>query len=291
MSPTSADEAEKEVSVSAACTTYTGRVPKSNLGAFIVADLTEAESLSSPVEAYKRPVGSHGLLLAVAYGLSAEQAGDTASQMAVGALARYLVTAPNERPMSGWLNQGLRSAGREVRLAGQSNTAYRGMGAAIVAAVVHYEQVVTGQVGDAHGYLIRGREVRQLTKDQTHKQARPSADVQCGEEVADGTPRRNVIRAVGAEYPCQPCLSFVMIERGDNLLLCSGNLSEKVDDAEVRDIVRETSSPGEACRRLVALADERGAEGDVTLIVARFDGAGWPLTGPGEAREIQVGYL
>ncbi len=57
---------EEGMSASLACFTDSGGVRKSNQDAFIITDLTEAESVSSPGELLKRPVGPHGLLLAVA---------------------------------------------------------------------------------------------------------------------------------------------------------------------------------------------------------------------------------
>jgi protein phosphatase len=49
-------------------------------------------------------------------------------------------------------------------------------------------------------------------------------------------------------------------------------LTSKVTDAELRDTVLGSKSLGEACARLVALANERGGEDNVTVVVAGVGG-------------------
>jgi hypothetical protein len=56
------------------------------------------------------------------------------------------------------------------------------------------------------------------------------------------------------------------IASGDTLLLCSDGLTGRVADQEVADIVR-ASPPSEAARRLVALANERGGNDNITVLI------------------------
>lgn len=281
----------KEAFVSIVCLTDVGRVRRGNEDAFIVTDLTEAESTGTPGELIERSVGAHGLLLAVADGMGGVQAGEVAGQMAVEQLARFLVASPKTRPISVWLNEGLKAANREIRRAGQINPEVQGMGATITAAMIHDEQAIIGQVGDSRGYLIRGGQIQQVTKDQSLVQALLDAG-QLTEEMASHSRFRNVIlHALGVEDVIEPGLSFFSIERGDYLLLCSDGLSNKVGNIEIRDIVGESASLGEAGERLIRLANERGGEDNITTIIARFDGAGWPLPESATNQEIKVGYL
>lgn len=277
MSSKMISEDTKEKFVSIACLTDVGRVRQGNEDAFIVTDLTEAESTASSGELLERPIGLHGLLLAVADGMGGALAGEVASQMAVEHLTRYLIASPKTKPLSAWLNEGLKEADREIKRASQSNLEYQGMGATITAAVIHDDQAIIGEVGDSRGYLIRDGKIQQLTKDQSLVQVMLDAG-QITEETASHFPYRNVIlQALGAGDTIEPELCFVMLERGDHLLLCSDGLHNKVSDVEMRDIVLEAKSLNDACARLIALANERGGEDNITLIVARFDGTGWPL--------------
>jgi protein phosphatase len=96
-------------------------------------------------------------------------------------------------------------------------------------------------------------------------------------EEAAHSPQRNVIlKALGAEDKLEPDLSQFARARGDYLLLCSDGLSNKVGDIEMRDIVLKSKTLNAACAELVALANERGGEDNITVILAHFDGAGLP---------------
>jgi serine/threonine protein phosphatase PrpC len=61
------------------------------------------------------------------------------------------------------------------------------------------------------------------------------------------------------------------IEHGDVLVLCCDGLSNLVADSEILEIAG--GSPlEEAPEKLVALANERGGDDNITVIVVRVDG-------------------
>ena len=69
-------------------------------------------------------------------------------------------------------------------------------------------------------------------------------------------------------------LTVVALERDDYLLLCSDGLSNKISASEMQEIVQEAESPSDACHRLTELANTRGGEDNITVIVAQFAGDG-----------------
>jgi protein phosphatase len=99
---------------------------------------------------------------------------------------------------------------------------------------------------------------------------------QITEVMAANFPYRNVIlHAMGAEDEVEPDISILTLAQGDYLLLCSDGLSNKVRNVEMHDMILESESLGSACERLVALANERGGEDNITVLVALFEGAGF----------------
>jgi protein phosphatase len=46
-----------------------------------------------------------------------------------------------------------------------------------------------------------------------------------------------------------------------------------VPDARIAAVLQEEAEPRRACERLVAEANERGGKDNITVIVARFEGA------------------
>jgi serine/threonine protein phosphatase PrpC len=267
-------DAARETYVSIACLTDVGRVRKGNEDSFVVTDLTETESITSSGELLKRPIGIHGLLLVVADGMGGARAGDVASRMATEQLSRELI-APNESALiSARLREGIKACNREIRSASATNPEYQGMGATMTAAVIHNGQAVMAQVGDSRGYLIREGHIQQITKDQSLVQSMIDAG-QLTEDAAKMFPYRNVIlKALGAEDDVEPDIGIVTLEQGDCLLLCSDGLSNKVGNVEMHDTILEAESLRSACEQLVALANERGGEDNITLVVARFEGEG-----------------
>jgi protein phosphatase len=56
----------------------------------------------------------------------------------------------------------------------------------------------------------------------------------------------------------------------DVMLLCSDGLTRHVTDAEIEAELQQIQSSESSCRRLVALALERGGEDNVTVIISRL---------------------
>ena len=56
----------------------------------------------------------------------------------------------------------------------------------------------------------------------------------------------------------------------DELLLCSDGLTEMLSHAEISEVLRGEPGPEAACTRLISLANERGGQDNITVIVARF---------------------
>jgi hypothetical protein len=67
------------------------------------------------------------------------------------------------------------------------------------------------------------------------------------------------------------------LRRGDILLLCSDGLSGKVQADEMRDIVQQTGDLEIACKKLTDLANERGGEDNITVVVALAFGEDLPV--------------
>jgi protein phosphatase len=56
--------------------------------------------------------------------------------------------------------------------------------------------------------------------------------------------------------------------KGDSIIICSDGLSNKVTAAEMAAIVT-AAAPAAACRTLVDLANQRGGEDNITVIVLK----------------------
>jgi serine/threonine protein phosphatase PrpC len=283
-----ADTDQTETLISAAWLTDVGRVRTGNEDALIVADLTTAEIVSKSGEVNQRRAGNHDWLLAVTDGVGGARAGEVASRIATEDLTHILFAA-GKAPVADRLREGLSSVNQEVRRISREQPECRGMAATLTAVIIHEGNARIGQVGDSRAYLIRAGRIQQLTKDQSMVQALIDAGLLKPEEIAHSSQRNVILKALGAADELEPDLSRVRLASGDCLLLCSDGLSNKVGDTEMRDIVLEAETLNAACVQLVALANEYGGEDNITVILARFDGAGLP--GTSAEPHIQVEHL
>src|SRR5260370_40722442 len=147
----------------------------------------------------------------------------------------------------------------------------RGMGATLTGAAIKGDKLDLIQGGDSGAYVMRGTQIRLATKDQSLVQQ--LVDVgQISEEEAETHMFRNVIlQALGAQTELTPATARIRIRQGDMLLLCSDGLSGKLRNEEIRQIVADsTKDLAAACSALVAAANERGADYNITVVLPHF---------------------
>jgi protein phosphatase len=143
----------------------------------------------------------------------------------------------------------------------------RGMGTTVVAALIDTYKVVISHVGDSRAYLLSKDAFRALTVDHSWV----SEQVRLGfltEIEAAHHPFRNVItKALGTRDQAQADVSEVEVAVGDRILLCSDGLNSMVSDEEIREVLGRAKSLEAICRDLVDLANERGGEDNITVVV------------------------
>ncbi|MEL6150482.1 MAG: SpoIIE family protein phosphatase [Chloroflexota bacterium] len=60
------------------------------------------------------------------------------------------------------------------------------------------------------------------------------------------------------------------VRQGETLLLCSDGLWELIEDEELAEITRAAPDPQAACDTLVTLANERGGNDNISVIIVEF---------------------
>jgi len=224
-------------------------------------------------------LGQQGLDLVVSDGMGGALAGDVASRMAIEAVRDTLLGSNNDgtgcEPDSSLvecLKHATMQANRNIHYKSLEDSRCSGMGATLTGAAVKDDKLDLIQVGDSRAYVMRGEQIRLATKDQSLVQQ--LVDVgQISEEEAETHMFRNVIlQALGAQNELTPATARIQIRRGDMLLLCSDGLSGKLRNEEIRQIVADSESLSAACDALIAEANRRGGEDNITVVLARFTG-------------------
>ena len=226
-----------------------------------------------------------GLLLAVADGMGGSKGGEVASRITIETLLHdYRQTAGTD--VADNLRAALTSANGLVYREGLAHPDLAGMGTTCTAAVLRGRELTVAHVGDSRAYLVRGGRARQLTHDHSLVE-QMVRNRQITAEQARTDPRRNVVtRSVGIDADLEVDASGVdePLGHGDVVVLCTDGLHGVVRDDELGDTVGGHDLRG-ACERLVALARERGAPDNLTVILARVEVEGEPGPPAGGAAE------
>lgn len=261
-----------------------GRVRRGNEDNFLVLELskqqtwTATDTAAAPKDLSKFKLGDKGLVLVVSDGMGGALAGDVASRMAVDSVRDMLMGNGSEEgcddatPLVDCLKNATVYANLAIHHRSQEDSRCAGMGATFTGAAVRGDLLDFVQVGDSRGYIIRRDQIRLATKDQSLVQQ--LVDVgQISEAEAETHMFRNVIlQALGAQGDVTPVTGRIRLRRGDTLLLCSDGLSGKLRSEDIQNIVASNPDLSRACDELIAEANNRGGEDNITVILARFSG-------------------
>lgn len=229
-------------------------------------------------------------LFVVADGMGGHAGGEIASRVVVEtvpAVVREVLSERNGRAtdevLAESVREALRAANEAVWKQARANPELRGMGTTCVTALVRNGVAAIANIGDSRAYLLREGELIQLTRDHSLVQEHVRAG-DLTEEEARASRYRNVItRAIGMTDRVEPDIDLIELRTGDTLLLCSDGLTTMVDDAEIARTLAACADPQEACEELVAAANERGGEDNITAVVVRhgeFTPLDLPLPAP-----------
>jgi serine/threonine protein phosphatase PrpC/ribosomal protein L40E len=220
------------------------------------------------------------LLGVIADGMGGHNAGEVASREAVEAIMKYInekVMSPDRQIYAGVelpleLNHAVEHANKVVFNQASQNAALRQMGTTVTIALLQDDRAYLAHVGDSRAYLInRHGAIWQITNDHTLV-ASLVAIGQISEAEAATHPQRSVLyRSVGIEPNLTVDTFTRRLYSGDSLVLCSDGLTRYVQPGEIAAQVRSDAaahnSPAEACAQLVELANSRGGEDNISVIV------------------------
>ena len=263
-----------------------GRVRPANEDHFLIAELTKTMQVrqTSLDEPAARFGAHHAHLFLVADGMGGHQGGEQASALAVAVIEQFalntfrwfmsLRAAQGEKVATDF-KRAVEHADATIVEAATQQRELHGMGTTLTLAY-HYEtELVVVHVGDSRAYLFRDESLRQLTEDHTLV-----AEMIRRGELDAAEARRHRLRHVitnvvgGTEAGVHAEVHSLELRSGDGLLLCSDGLTEMLSHTDICEVLRTEREPVTACTGLIALANERGGQDNITAIVAAFEASG-----------------
>ena len=205
-------------------------------------------------------------LLAIADGMGGHASGEVASKMAIEILRDSL--KKEGEPFPERLNSGVKLANKTIYEAADSQPQLNGMGTTLTAVQLDQNRLAIAHVGDSRAYLIRSGVIEQLTDDHTIVFEQVARGLMTREEAARSDMRNVLSRALGIGPEVDVDMEELTVSEGDRLVLCSDGLSELVSEDEILSEVQSSNRPDMVCDELVNLANQRGGEDNITVIVA-----------------------
>ena len=221
-------------------------------------------------------------LYVVADGMGGHAAGEVASRIVVDTMrdfVRQFTDNPAGAAQLPRTDQGLSSetnlllnavhlSNRAVHQKAQTNVKYKGMGSTVSAVLFADGQLSVVNVGDSPIYLIRNDSVEVVSTPHTMMDEYREMATTAARKV--GNHLRHVLtRAMGLHEKVQPDARDIALSGGEIVVICSDGLSDKVTAEEVQEVVTR-QTPDRAVTSLVDMANERGGEDNITVIVAKW---------------------
>ena len=249
--------------------------------------MISVESASITDRGKKRKANEDALILedalglyVVADGMGGHRAGDIASRLVVKTIREYIKrsldkddgnhTADLDQTLSREANRllgSIRMSNKIVHAASQAKSSCRGMGSTVSAIYFTDSTLIAANVGDSPIYLIRDDNIKLLSVPHTFLAEQEALDPRNAQKL--GMEFKHVLtRAVGTDRSVKADVYEIQCFRDDIIVISSDGLNDKVAAEEILDLTRN-NGPAAACQELVKLANDRGGDDNITVIVIK----------------------
>jgi len=213
---------------------------------------------------------SRGAVAILADGVGGMHRGEVASRLAVETALKVFREAQEEQSPQQLLTQMFNAANLAVYDKGMEDHGKERMATTLAAVVLRNNEIIVGNVGDSRVYLVRKATIKQLSTDHSYVGMQQKFGLITEKEAKTSQNRSILTRSVGHEPVIRVDLEVATVFKGDKVVLCSDGLYAHVADSEIADIISRFS-PAQACRQLVALAEQRGTDDNLSVQVIQIN--------------------
>ncbi|MBD8035477.1 Stp1/IreP family PP2C-type Ser/Thr phosphatase [Solibacillus sp. A46] len=219
---------------------------------------------------FERP--DHFKLAILADGMGGHNAGDVASEMAITEMHRLFKLVDAEDFASkqlklDWLRNAVSHINQKIYQYSLTHENCQGMGTTMIAALLDENECLISHVGDSRVYHFADEEVKLVTRDHSYVNILLE-NGEISEEEALNHPQKNfILKALGTEISIEPDFYELTLSNEAYLLICSDGLSNKLTTTEMATIITPQISIEEKGKKLVQLANDRGGEDNISLIL------------------------
>ncbi|MGO9013565.1 MAG: protein kinase domain-containing protein [Dissulfurispiraceae bacterium] len=213
---------------------------------------------------------SRGAVAALADGVGGMHRGEVASRLSVETALKTFRESPEDQSPQQLLTQMFNAANVAVYDKGMEDHGKSRMATTLSIVILRNDEIIVGNVGDSRVYLVRKGEIKQLSTDHTYVGMQQKFGLITEHDAKTSEKRSVLTRSVGNEPVVRLDVEGTTVFIGDRVVLCSDGLYAHVADSELADIVSRFS-PAQACRQLIALAEQRGTDDNLSVQVLQIN--------------------
>jgi len=213
-----------------------------------------------------------GLYL-VSDGMGGAAAGEVASTITIQTVAQHVEQAwgvGGTGDAAAWeacLREAIEAANTAILAYAGEHPESTGLGATVVAALVHAQHLSLAWVGDSRVYLWERGELQQLSRDHSLVARLVEIGQLTAAEARKHEHRNVLIRSLGSKDQVVVDTLSRPLRRGARLVLCSDGLTSHVEDSALADILSRHREPGDAALELVVAANAGGGSDNISVVV------------------------
>lgn len=220
-------------------------------------------------------------LYLVADGMGGHVGGEYASKLAaeaVGDIVSELLRDPEAtlpetgeiKPgdLKGYLQYAINTASGRIFDKARQNTRLQGMGTTTVCLLFQKNKVYVANVGDSRAYRVRAKKLEQLTVDHSLVEEQIRAGIIQPSEAREHRLKNIITRSVGFQEEVDADITAKALQVGDIFLLCTDGLYNQVSGDEMLEVVLNQSLKS-ACRHLIDIANARGGDDNITVVLTK----------------------
>lgn len=221
-------------------------------------------------------------LYAVADGMGGHNAGEVASSIAIDTIKNQMSDFLDGRLSPGdydesavskeaaFLLSCFEEANAAVYNASHASKECKGMGSTLSAVFFTSSSFVSANVGDSPVLWIHKGEICRVYVPHTYlSEKAKQQSLGNPNAIFDNSIKSHILtRSIGVRPNVEPAFFEVPCYRNDYIIIASDGLTDKVNVNEIRDVV-VSKRVDKACDLLIQMANERGGDDNITILIIR----------------------
>ena len=206
-------------------------------------------------------------LMAIADGMGGHSAGEVASSIAIGYLAKHFnETFLNMSKVDSvnWIRDAVNEINTLIFEHERKHPESKGMGTTLVMAILTKDYLLFGNVGDSSGFVMKDDKLHKVTYDHTLVNLLVSAGELTKEE-ASNHPKKNVLmKALGASTEIDVDIFDCDMDI-NQILLTSDGLTNMLDNEQIEKVLQSNIDIEDKVIRLIQKANNRGGTDNISV--------------------------